>query len=116
MQVLLECFSKPGDIVLDWTASTGMILITKSCHLFCFLCFQNTFQLLPLFAGASIRACQATGRHIIAFEDDADIFKAILQPLLSKPSTPRDTLKKPTRPTVEQRPAKKPKRNRIACA
>ena len=28
MQVLLECFSKPGDIVLDWTASTGMILNT----------------------------------------------------------------------------------------
>ena len=72
--------------------------------------------MFSLLAGASIRACQATGRHIIAFEDDQDIFSAILQPLLSKPSPPRDTLKKSAKPLVNQRPAKKPKRNRFACA
>lgn len=37
-------------------------------------------------AGASITACRATGRHILALEKDKEIFEAILQPM--KKSTP----------------------------
>ena len=43
MQVLIECFSKPGDIVLDWKASTGTILKT-----FIFSTFE---YLVSLFTG-----------------------------------------------------------------
>lgn len=32
-------------------------------------------------AGASIRACRGTGCHIVALEEDKDIFKAILLPM-----------------------------------
>ena len=32
-------------------------------------------------AGASIHACHATGRHILAFEEDKDIFDAFLAPM-----------------------------------
>ena len=70
-------------------------------------------------AGASIRACQATGRHIVAFEDDEVIFSEVLQPLIAKPpppeTAPKKASKKASEPTVQERPAKKPKRNRIAC-
>lgn len=70
--------------------------------------------------GASIRACQATGRHIVAFEDDEAIFSQILQPLIAEP-VPTETAskkasKKASQPIAEERPPKKPKRNRIACA
>ena len=33
------------------------------------------------FAGASITACRATGRHIVALEADKKIFASILQPM-----------------------------------
>lgn len=32
-------------------------------------------------AGASIHACRRSGRHIVAFESDPLIFKAVLAPL-----------------------------------
>jgi len=31
---------------------------------------------------ASIHACQSTGRHILAFEEDKTIFDAVIAPLL----------------------------------
>jgi hypothetical protein len=34
------------------------------------------------FAGASIHACQKAGRHIVAMEEDEDVFKALLQLLI----------------------------------
>jgi hypothetical protein len=35
-----------------------------------------------LFIGASIHACRKAGRHIAAMEDDGEIFKSLLQPLI----------------------------------
>jgi len=32
-------------------------------------------------AGASITACRGTGRHIVALEDDKEIFNAFLKPM-----------------------------------
>ncbi len=34
-----------------------------------------------LFLGASITACRASGRHIVAIEQDKEIFEAILLPM-----------------------------------
>ena len=66
-----------------------------------------------------IRACQASGRHIVAFEDDEVIFSGVLQPLIGKPPplefSRKKVSKKASKDIVEERPAKKPKRNRIAC-
>ena len=35
-----------------------------------------------MFEGASIQACRAAHRHILAFEEDKDIFDALLAPLI----------------------------------
>lgn len=48
-----------------------------------------------ILAGASIRACQATGRHILAFEDDLEIFKVLLEPLIPT-SIPAPLIQKKT--------------------
>ena len=45
----------------------------------------TTFGLHP-FAGAAIKACRATGRHIIALEKDSDVFKGVLEKM--KKDTP----------------------------
>jgi hypothetical protein len=34
------------------------------------------------FARVSIHACRKTSRHYVAMEEDEDIFKALLQPLI----------------------------------
>lgn len=34
-----------------------------------------------IIASASITACRGTGRHLVALEEDEDIFKALLQPM-----------------------------------
>ena len=49
---------------------------------------------LILLLGATIHACCSSGRHIVALERDADIFKEVLMPMqdlepLSARSTPR---------------------------
>jgi hypothetical protein len=36
------------------------------------------------FVGASIHACRKAGCHIVAMEEDEDILKALLQPLIIK--------------------------------
>ena len=36
---------------------------------------------LILLLGATIHACRFTGRHIVALERDADIFKEVLMPM-----------------------------------
>lgn len=41
-----------------------------------------------LYAGSSIRAAQASNRHILALENDAKLFEFVLLPLKA-PSTPR---------------------------
>ncbi len=77
------------------------------------------FYMFFTLAGASIRAFQVTSRHIIVFEDDLDNFTTIMQPLVAKPSLSVATnkaSKNVVKPLLEERPAKKPKRNRIACA
>ena len=38
-------------------------------------------QAMIALAGACIHACHATGRHILAFEADVDIFDALLAPM-----------------------------------
>jgi len=38
-------------------------------------------------AGASIYACQAIGRHVVALEEDQPIFEALLAPLIHTVST-----------------------------
>jgi hypothetical protein len=36
------------------------------------------------FIGASIHACRATNRHILAFEEDKAIFDALIAPIMRK--------------------------------
>ena len=65
-----------------------------------------------------ICACQASGKHIVAFEDDEVIFSRVLQPLIGKPPplefSQKKVSKKASEDIVEEHPAKKPKHNRIA--
>ena len=35
--------------------------------------------------GATVHACRKAGRHFIAMEEDGDIFKSVLQPLIKLP-------------------------------
>jgi hypothetical protein len=39
-----------------------------------------------LFVGASIHACRHVSRHILAMEGDKEIFKFLIEPLISQPS------------------------------
>ena len=41
--------------------------------------------------GPSIHACRNVDRHIVALEADADIFKALLQPLIRASTVPQAT-------------------------
>jgi hypothetical protein len=34
-------------------------------------------------AGASVKACKACGRHVVALESDNAIFRAVLEPLMA---------------------------------
>ena len=54
-----------------------------------------------LLLGATIHACRSSGRHIVALERDADIFKEVLMPMrdpepLPARSTPRARAPLPT--------------------
>ena len=56
---------------------------------------------VPNLIGASIAACRGTGRHIVALEEDVDIFNAILKPLkrtVSTTVTPSTTMTTPKDP------------------
>ncbi|KAG0575802.1 hypothetical protein KC19_5G032000 [Ceratodon purpureus] len=63
MEMLIEACSDPGNVVFDCTAATG----------------------------PSIHACRNVDRHIVALEADADIFKALLQPLIRTSTVPQST-------------------------
>lgn len=40
-----------------------------------------TINLMLFVPGACITACRGTGRHILALEEDKDIFEAVLSPM-----------------------------------
>jgi len=46
------------------------------------------------FLGASVRACKAIGRHIIAVESDSAIFRSLLEPLVEPIEVPPDATQK----------------------
>jgi hypothetical protein len=80
LQILIEALTKPGGVVLDANASTGLALHS---YLIAFSCFSTllAFSLLFEIVGASIHACRRSGRHLVAFESDPFIFEAVLTPL-----------------------------------
>ena len=43
---------------------------------------DNLYYLIGMLAGSSIQACRATHRHILAFEEDKDIFDALIAPAM----------------------------------
>ena len=58
---------------------------------------------LILLLGATIHACRSSGRHIVALERNADIFKEVLMPIrdpkpLPAHSTPRGRAPIPDEP------------------
>ena len=58
---------------------------------------------LILLLSATIHACRSSGRHIVALEHDADIFKEVLMPMrdpkpLPARSTPRARAPLPDKP------------------
>jgi hypothetical protein len=56
------------------------------------ICFCTKFFQTSLFAGSSIHACRNVHRHIVALEDDVDIFEALLAPLIVSRPAPEVTL------------------------
>jgi hypothetical protein len=38
------------------------------------------------YAGASIRACRSVGRHLVALEEDNELFSALLAPMVRSPA------------------------------
>ena len=88
MKSVIESLTSIGDIVLDWNASTG----EHSLHIYLYfnlpfstsLCIKAFFAIALCFAGPTIRACQSLGRHIVAFEEDSEIFQSLLAPLIPK--------------------------------
>jgi hypothetical protein len=85
MSSLIMATTDIGEVVVDVTASIGMSYFT--CHHIMVFIFYFSFYLSLLtfsFAiGTSVHACRQLGRHIIALEEDEDIFNRILQPLKS---------------------------------
>lgn len=118
MKSVIESLTSIGDIVLDWNASTG----EHSLHIYLYfnlpfstsLRINAVFAIALLFAGAAIRACQSLGRHIVAFEEDLEIFQSLLAPLIPKsPAVPIVQKRKAVRRMQGEAPQKKQKSNRI---
>jgi hypothetical protein len=70
------------------------------------------------YASASIRACHSVGRHIVALEEDNEVFSALLAPMVHSPvvsSPPKPQLAQPSQDldTIEIVPAKIKKRRAI---
>ena len=81
------------------------------------LLFLNIYE-LPLvtsyFVGSTVEACKSSGRHIVAFEEDAEIFKALLAPHRQMASTdPASQKRKAGRRAQGEPSQKKQKSNRI---
>jgi hypothetical protein len=128
MKMLVQATTSPGDIVLDCTASTGLLYLTicpiislkkliinfSSLSLLLILIVGHPQAALILVAlncendvdyvdplvnpfsvstGATIYACRATRRHIVALEADKAIFNALLAPFIA------------TKPIIEAIPA-----------
>jgi hypothetical protein len=84
MKSLILSASDEGDIIVDVKASTGTcFLIMLFTHVFATssILTQLVFSIVLLFTGASIQACREHGRHLVALEEDAVIYKGLLQPL-----------------------------------
>jgi hypothetical protein len=45
--------------------------------------FNTLFLVVHL--GATVHACQKAGQHFVVMEEDEDIFKSVLQPLIVEP-------------------------------
>jgi hypothetical protein len=52
--------------------------------------------------GASIRACCSVGRHIVALEEDKELFSALLAPMVHSPTV--SSLPQPQVPPWSQNP------------
>ena len=109
-QMLIEAFTKEGDIVMDWQASTcnsySFIVAIQSCFKHPRIVVNASHVLsisLILLLGTTIHACRSSGRHIVALEHDANIFKEVLMPMRDpKPlpirSTPHSRAPIPDKP------------------
>jgi hypothetical protein len=47
-------------------------------------------------AGASIRACCSVGRHLVALEEDNELFSALLAPMVRSPAVSSPPKSQPT--------------------
>jgi hypothetical protein len=95
VQLLIESFSKPRDVLLDCNASTGenlLQLYPSSTLRKCNYVGKNSCKFHVGFAnaGVSIHACKQTGRHLVALKSDVDIFEGVLKNLIADP-TPSET-------------------------
>ena len=107
MQIWIESLTSEGDVVVDFSASTGrlaFIAIPDHCSLsYCCNYYTLYFYILLTYTcslvGSSIIVCRRSGRHIIAFEDDAPIFDGILAPMRDDTPDPPTVLPTPTRAT-----------------
>ncbi len=94
-----------------------MLIHSNFIFLMSCLIFFLHFLAIPYFlkSGATIKACQEIGRHVLAFEDDALIYNALLAPLVAG----RPQMAPPSRqnrpPPNEEPRVKKPRRNRFDC-
>jgi hypothetical protein len=43
--------------------------------------------LLVVHLGATVHACRKAGRHFVVMEEDEDIFKSVLEPLIIEPAS-----------------------------
>jgi hypothetical protein len=48
------------------------------------------------YAGASIRACRSVGRHLVALEEDNELFSALLAPMVRSPAVSSPPKSQPT--------------------
>lgn len=131
LQILVEASTDPGDVVLDYNASTGMpsypellLVEFRIVKLHCEFRSVNFALQLSVYifiwnlhpAGASVHACRSTGRHLIALESDAEIFNGVLNALKDPQprSDPNPTKRQP--PVLigdDDKPAQKVKRQRF---
>jgi hypothetical protein len=47
--------------------------------------FNTLFLVVHL--GATVHACQKAGQHFVVMEEDEDIFKSVLEPLIVEPAS-----------------------------
>jgi hypothetical protein len=48
------------------------------------------------YAGASIRACRSMGRHLMALEEENELFSALLAPMVRSPTVSSPPKSQPT--------------------